>query len=181
MIADPVVLRRERAEDVDGIRAVQAAAFTQSSVAEEPVEAALVDALRASDEWIPQLSIVATSEGRVVGHVVCSRGWVDGRPALGLGPIGVLPELQGRAIGHALMHAVLGAADGLDEPVVCLLGSPDFYARFGFVRSTEVGIDPPNPAWAEHFQARPLTAFSNDLAGTFKYAAPFDVPVTHVE
>jgi putative acetyltransferase len=30
------------------------------------------------------------------------------------------------------MHAVLGAADALDEPLVVLLGHPDYYPRFGF-------------------------------------------------
>jgi predicted N-acetyltransferase YhbS len=41
-------------------------------------------------------------------------------PALGLGPIGVVPGHQNRAVGHALMHAVLGAADALDEHLVAL-------------------------------------------------------------
>jgi putative acetyltransferase len=174
LTARPIVVRQEGPDDVGAIRAVHAAAFARPGDIAEPVEAALVDALRESGQWLPQLSLVAADEGVVVGHVVCSRGWVDGRPALGLGPIGVLPDVQGRAIGHALMYAVLGAAEALAEPVVCLLGSPAFYARFGFVRSTEVGIEPPDPTWAEHFQAMPLSAFSNDLAGTFKYAPAFD-------
>ncbi len=72
------------------------------------------------------------------------------------------------------MHAVLAAADALDEPAVCLLGSPAYYSRFGFRRSTDVGIDPPDPAWGEHFQVRLLTAWTAELRGTFRYAAAFD-------
>ena len=54
------------------------------------------------------------------------------------------------------MHAVLGAAEALDAPLVALLGNPGFYRRFGFVPSTDVGIEAPDPAWGVHFQVRPL-------------------------
>lgn len=72
------------------------------------------------------------------------------------------------------MHSVLAAADALNEPVMCLLGSPQFYSRFGFRRSTDVGILPPDPAWAVHFQVRVLTTWTGALRGTFRYAAAFD-------
>ena len=45
---------------------------------------------------------------------------------------------------------------------------------FGFVPSTEVGIEPPDPRWAEHFQVRTLTAFDPSTRGAFRYASPFD-------
>ena len=48
---------------------------------------------------------------RVVGHVVCTRGWIGELAALGLGPISVLPTYQRRGIGHALMHAIIAAAE----------------------------------------------------------------------
>ena len=59
-------------------------------------------------------------------------------------------------------------------PVVVLLGDPGYYGRFGFVAGTSIGITPPEPAWGRHFQARPLHAWRPDLAGAFRYAAPFD-------
>jgi putative acetyltransferase len=73
----------------------------------------------------------------------------------------------------ALMHAVLGAADALDEPFVALLGDPDFYRRFGFVPSTEVGIVSPDPAWGRYFQVRALSAY-RPMTGVFAYAEPFN-------
>ncbi len=72
------------------------------------------------------------------------------------------------------MHAVVAAADALDFPVVVLLGHVDYYPRFGFVAASTLAIEPPDPSWGEHFQARPLAGWSPALAGRFRYAAPFE-------
>lgn len=172
-----MLIRRDRPEDHPAVRAVLAAAFAdQTAPGSEPVEIALVDALRAGAEWVAQLSMVAeTDGGEVVGYVVCSRGWVDDHPALGLGPLAVLPDVQGGGTGSALMHAVLGAADALEEPLVALLGHTEYYPRFGFLPAAELGIVPPVEDWAPHFQVRPLSAYPpGGLAGVFRYAPAFE-------
>lgn len=164
-----MLIRREDPSDFGAVRRVHLAAF------EGPTEAALVDALRDGGHVVPALSLVGvTPIDDVVGHVVCSRGRIAERPALGLGPIGVLPAHQGAGIGSALMYAVIGAADALDEPCIALLGNPALYRRFGFVASTRYGIDPPDPAWGEYFQVRTLSAWDDSIGGTFNYAHPFD-------
>lgn len=104
---------------------------------------------------------------------MATRGDLAGRPALGLGPVSVSPERQRDGIGSALVHALLGAADALGEPVVVLLGSPAYYGRFGFVPASSLGIESPDPEWGDHFQARPLAAYEPDLRGPFRFAAPF--------
>lgn len=171
-----MLIRREGPGDHLAVRVVLTEAFKdQAPTGSVPIEVELVDALRAAPEWIPQLAMVAEAdEGAVVGHVVCTRGWVDGRPALGLGPLSVAPAAQRRSAGAALMHAVLGAADALDEPLVALLGHTGYYPRFGFRPAGELGILPPVAEWASHFQARALSAYEPDLRGTFRYAAPFE-------
>jgi putative acetyltransferase len=169
-------IRRELPDDVERIDDVHRFAFAAVAPAgSEPVEVGLVRALRADAGWVPALSLVAeTGAGQVIGHVVGSEGSVDGTPVIGLGPIGVLPEHQGHYVGHALMHAVLAAADALDYPLVVLLGHTDYYPRFGFVPAATLRISPPDPTWGEHFQARPLATHQPELHGTFRYAAPFD-------
>ncbi|WP_091558068.1 GNAT family N-acetyltransferase [Micromonospora pattaloongensis] len=171
-----MLIRRETTADLEAIRAVHAAAFADPRrPGVTPSEAGLVDALRASDAWLPALSLVATDpDGGVVGHVVCTRARVGSRPALGLGPLGVHPAVHRRGVGSALMHAVLGAADALDEPLVVLLGHTDYYPRFGFRPAVELGVTPPEPRWGAHFQARPLTAYDPSLRGEFAYAQPFN-------
>lgn len=151
------------------------------------VESGLLGKLRSGSEWIDELSLVAVLDERPVGHVVCTRGRLtvsgpaDAHPdlpgisALGLGPIGVLPDHQGHGVGSALMHAILGAAEALDETVVCLLGEPRFYSRFGFRPAAELGIASPDDSWGTYFQARVLSSEWRPPAGlTFHYAAAFD-------
>jgi putative acetyltransferase len=174
-----IVIHRELPEDVEAVRTVVAAAFADQTPPDAaagavPVEVTLVDALRATDEWLPPLSMVAEVDGDVVGYVVCSRAWVETHPVLGLGPLAVSPTSQGSGVGSALMHAILGAADALDEPLVALLGHTDYYPRFGFRAASTLGIVAPVAAWGDHFQARPMTAYDPAIRGAFRYAQPFN-------
>ncbi|HEX6870553.1 MAG TPA: N-acetyltransferase [Micromonosporaceae bacterium] len=167
-----MIVRRVAPPDWAAVIAVHTAAFPVDATGMSP-EARLVEELRADGDIIPALSLVAVRDDAVVGHVVCSHGAVAGKPVPGLGPLGVLPAHQGRGIGQALMHAVLGAADALDEPAVVLLGSPAYYRRFGFVPAGPLGIESPDPRWGDHFQVRRLTAWYGSLQGAFQYAAAF--------
>jgi putative acetyltransferase len=163
-----MIIRRERRGDVAAARQVQADAFPTE------VEANLLDELREDEGWLPDLSLVAEFDDEVVGHVVCTRGTIgaDHRPALGLGPIAVRPDQQGKGLGSALVHAVVAVAESHGETLVALLGSTDFYGRLGFVPATDHGIQAPDPSWGDHFQVRVLDP-SAVVAGPFEYAAPF--------
>lgn len=175
-----MLVRRERPGEAASVRTVVVSAFTHPAGREpvpagvEPIEAGLLDRLRVDDGWLPALSLVAISlaDAEVIGHVVCTRASVAGVPVLGLGPLSVRPDQQRRGVGSALVHAVLGAAEALDETLVGLLGSPDYYGRFGFVPASRYGIAAPDPAWGDYFQARPL-AHGRPPTGSFAYARPF--------
>jgi len=105
-----MLIRRETPLDVDAVDAIHRAAFSAPAPGEDPVEVALLRALRADRGWVPALSLVAEGPGGApVGHAVCTEAAVGGLSALGLGPVGVLPEHQGRGVGTALLHAVLAA------------------------------------------------------------------------
>lgn len=163
-----MIVRRERPADHDAVRVLHLAAFTPSDV-----EARLTDELREDAGFLPYLSLVAVEDGDVIGHVIATRGWLEpfGIPVLGLGPLGVRPDRQRRGVGTALVHALLAVAEAADERLVALLGSPDYYRRFGFAPASELGITAPDPAWGVHFQARLLTG--PPVQGSFRYAEPF--------
>lgn len=170
-----MLIRRERPDDADAIRAIHEAAFDKSELEGHPApEAQLVDELRTDGDVVPELSLVAEVDGAIVGHVVCSRATMRGRPSLGLGPIGVRPDVQGAGIGSALMHAAIAAADALGEPAIVLLGHPDYYPRFGFEPAVGYGITPPQPWGPRYFMVRRLTAWDPELAGAFRYAPAFE-------
>ena len=171
-----MLIRRETAKDLTAVRSLVGAAFGRASAAAEPIEVDLLDSLRASEDWLPALSLVAeTTAGDVIGHVVCSRAVIDHIAVVGLGPLAVRPDHQGEGVGSALMHAVLAAAEALDIPAVVLLGSPDYYRRFGFRSAAELRVQSPDPDWGHYFQVRPLGARPCP-EGAFRYAAPFREP-----
>lgn len=93
--------------------------------------------LREGATAIPALSLAARDGDRLVGTL---QSWpvalVEPNGARAdlvmVGPVAVLPELQGAGIGTALMQALIDAADALGETALMMIGDPDYYARFGF-------------------------------------------------
>src|SRR5918998_1345366 len=95
-----LIVRAERPEDLHAVRRVNELAFDGAG------EADLVDALRESGA--AHLSLVAEEGGRVVGHILFSPVTVESAGgdwgATGLAPMAVLPELQRRGVGSALVR-----------------------------------------------------------------------------
>jgi len=123
-----VIVREERPEDIEAIRAVNEKAFGQ------PQESQLADALRKNSGVL--LSLVATLNGRVVGHILYSPVSIssDGEAVsgAGLGPMAVLPEYQRQGIGGNLIEAGNQKLREMDCPFVVVPGHPEYYPRFGF-------------------------------------------------
>lgn len=170
-----LLIEPERADDHEAIRKVVLAAFaTHVEVAD------LVDLIRASPEFVRELSLVARLDGEVVGHVMLSHAMLeddDGarRPVLTLSPLAVAPAHQGKGIGSALVPAGLAAAEALGENLVMLEGSPRYYPRFGFRDCRDLGIHIDLPDWAppEAGMAYPLTAYDESLRGRLVYPPAF--------
>jgi putative acetyltransferase len=169
-----VIVRPQEPSDFEAAKAVYAEAFKRPDhVDRVPPEVGLFAALWVAKDVINELSFTALAENAVVGHVTASHAKVGFHPVVAVGPIGVLPVHQGKGIGSALMNALLDTADLRNVPLVALLGSPEYYRRFGFRPAAELGVIPPEPKWGSAFQARPLRAYAPSVAGSFEYAPAF--------
>ena len=94
-----IEIREEREGDVAAIREVNRLAFGQNQ------EGELVDALRANSGVL--LSLVAVSNGTIVGHILYSPIVVGGAfTGVALGPVAVHPDYQRQGIGSQLVATV---------------------------------------------------------------------------
>lgn len=170
-----LVVEQERPADHAAVRAVVLAAF-----AHHPGVAELVELIRASPRFVPELALVARVDDEVTGFVMLSHADVlddsgERHEVLTLSPLAVAPELQGRGIGSALVRAGLRAAEGRAEPLVVLEGSPRYYPRFGFRDCREFGISIALPDWAppEAGMVFPLPAYHARVRGRLAYPPAF--------
>ncbi|HEY9610661.1 N-acetyltransferase [Allocoleopsis sp.] len=163
----------ETVHEITGIREVVKAAFGQIT------EAELIEVIRKSQNFIPELSIVATEDGKVLGHILFSPIVIETRermiPALALAPLAVIPERQGEGIGRQLVQVGLSKCRELGHEIVVVLGHPDYYPRFGFKKASQFGVEAPFSVPDEAFMVLELKpGVLSDVSGIVRYPAYFD-------
>ena len=101
-----------------------------------------MDALRAAGH--ATVSLVAETDGQIVGHILFSPvsvvGAASGKTGLGLAPVAVLPGHQCRGIGSDLIRQGLAFCRDEGYGFVVVLGHPEYYPRFGFRRASQAGL-----------------------------------------
>jgi putative acetyltransferase len=174
-VTDGLVIRPERAQDHSAIADVVRAAFVR-----HPDEVAeFVERIRASEQFIPELALVAEDSSGVIAHVMLSWVGVEGgsRPRiLNLTPMSVRPDRQLIGVGSRLIRDALRRAEDASEPAVVVEGISTYYPRFGFERASAYGFIPAHPSIPdEAFMLKRLPGYSADLAGRIVYPPSFDV------
>lgn len=167
---NPPVVRSQQPADAAAVQQLLEAAF-----ADEPEVAGLETALAARAD---SRGFVADADGRIVGHVRLTRGWVDAPERLVtvqvLSPLSVEPARQRQGIGRMLVAHALGEAERMGAPAVFLEGDPGYYSRLGWRPAAELGVSAPSeriPAPA--CQAVVLPAYEAWMRGRLVYADTF--------
>lgn len=168
-----LIIRPEMPEDYSAIHEVNALAFGREQ------EARLVDTIRQSPGFTPELSLVAVDAGRVVGHVLFSPIRIETAsgdvPVLSLAPVAVRPEAQNRGIGSQLIQQGLDECRRLGHAIVVLIGHPNYYPRFGFSPARAMGLEAPFPIPDEAFMALELVPGAlAGVTGLVRYPPAFD-------
>ncbi len=163
-------IREERPEDIAMIRGVNIEAFGRSQ------EANLIEMLRTNGGIL--LSLLATNEDQIVGHILYSAVTVGSGErkiiGAGLGPMAVLPEYQRRGIGTKLIEFGTTRLKQSGCPFIVVLGHADYYPRFGFRPASDYGLKCEWSVPDNAFMALALNESKiRDLSGLAKYRAEF--------
>ena len=165
---DLMHIRAELANDIPQIHTLTQTAFLTAAHTSH-TEHLIVDALRQAEAL--SVSLVVEEAGQIVGHVAVSPVHISSGAEhwYGLGPVSVLPEIQGLGIGSRLIRAALPQLQTLSAHGCVVLGEPEYYQRFGFkAESSLVLADVP----AEYFMA--LSFNGNVPSGKVTYHVAFN-------
>jgi predicted N-acetyltransferase YhbS len=170
-------IRPEKQADFSAVKTILKLAFANDEHSEQ-TEDLLVERLRKSPAYIPELALVATLEDEVIGHIlltkidiVSSRG---GTPSLALAPVSVHPDYQNQGFGGALIKTAHQQARQLGYGSIVLLGHSDYYPRFGYKLCRDYGIELPFPAPTENCMILELQEGAlTGISGMVKYDQAF--------
>ena len=133
-----ITVRKEDAADIKAIDVVHMSAF------EGDQEVGLIDTLRKSSSFLPDLSLVAEFKERIVGHILLSKVVIQhgakSADILALAPMAVVPSQSHRGIGSDLVTAAINVAKDNNFDAIVVVGHPEFYKRFGFKPAAEFGL-----------------------------------------
>ncbi|MGL4737199.1 MAG: MYG1 family protein [Cellulosilyticaceae bacterium] len=171
-------VRAIEADDTSKVYDVVQTAFASAEHA-DGTEQDLVVRLRADEKaYVPELELVAEQDGQIVGHVLFTKAAIaeDGKSAetLALAPLAVLPDLQKSGVGTALVNVGLERAKALGYKHVIVLGSDQYYPRFGFKEAAQYGVKAPFEVPSPYFMALELEDGALDgVQGVVVYSPAF--------
>lgn len=133
----------------------------------------LVKRLRKSESFIPELSLVAEYNKKIIGHVLFTEVKVGNTTQLALAPLTVLTDFQRRGIGKTLIKEGHRIAKNIGYEYSILLGHTSYYPRFGYIQAIKFGIQCPFDVPSEFFMALNLQGKSTMLNAIVEYPPEF--------
>lgn len=167
-------IRQEQTADYDSVYQIVKKAF-ESAEHCDGNEQDLVVALRKSKSFIPELSLVAIEDGKMVGHILFTKASVNHMEVLALAPLSILPEYQNRGIGLSLIKEGHKIAAELGYKYSVVLGHSNYYPKAVYVPASQYGIQAPFEVEDESFMAVCLSANMDKLNGVIEYDKAFGI------
>lgn len=167
-----MLIRQENNEDYREVYNVVKEAFKEAEHS-DGTEHELVERLRNSNSFIPELSLVAYQDGRIVGHVLFTKIHIGDNTGIALAPLAVLLKYQRQGIGTALVKEGHKIAKSLGYKISIVLGSEKYYPRFGYVPAYTLRVESPFEVPKENFMACRLSQDTEKITGKVKYAKEF--------
>ena len=101
-----LTIRKENPEDFKAVFNLIEKAFENEQMSDHK-EQFLVERLRKSNAFVPELSMVAETENKIVGHILLTKLKIKNKTnefdSLALAPVSVLPEFQGKGMEAAMV------------------------------------------------------------------------------
>lgn len=167
-------IRKETKRDYEEVYNVIKIAFESAEHSDEN-EQDLVVALRSSSKFIPELSLVAIQDNKIIGYILFTKIKIGEYEELALAPLGILPEYQKQGIGTKLIEQGHKIAKKLGYHYSIVLGSEKYYTKFGYIPASQYGIKAPFEVPNENFMAIKLNDFEKEITGTVEYAKEFGI------
>src|SRR5690606_30916562 len=172
-----IKVRQENQTDYDAVFELIEKAFKKLPSSDHR-EQFLVQRLRNSTAFVPELSMVAEIENKIVGHILLTKLKIKNGQnefgSLALAPVSVLPEYQGKGIGGILIQEAHKKAKELGHQSIVLLGHEKYYPKFGYKQADNFGIELPFDVPKENCMAIELTENGLDgVRGTVEYPKEF--------
>lgn len=151
-----ITIRNERESDFEKVFHLVKASFKNVEFSDHQ-EHFLVNRLRKSEAFIPDLSLVAFIDDLLVGHILLTKLRINNDEkdfeSLALAPVSVLPKFQNNGIGGKLILEAHKVAKSLGYTSIILLGHEKYYPKFGYERADKFGIELPFDAPKENCMA----------------------------
>ncbi|MEN3088757.1 MAG: N-acetyltransferase [Staphylococcus pseudoxylosus] len=172
-------IRTIKRNDYSKVKELIINSFTNSDNGYEG-EAELVDKIRLTKEYIPELEIVALEKDTIVGHALLSEVYLNNNDeqyvGLVLAPIEVNPNYQNLGVGNKMMEEVERRAIACCYGFISIMGWPNYYSKFGYKPASYFKIYPPFEGIPdEAFMIKAIkNKFLDDKSGTINYTSAFE-------
>ena len=136
-------IRVATSHDHHDVRDIHLCAFPES---EKQIVSMLAVNLLSEDTSPKTISLVAETDGEVVGHIAFSPVTINNNKnwkGYILAPLAVKPKYQKRQIGSKLIESGIERLSKMGVNVVFVYGDPKYYGKFGFNAVVASGYSPP--------------------------------------